>query len=445
MRVRLLTTALFCTAALGQTPPAEAAKSPPLDAVRAWFATPPDQRGPAPGADVVLSSGDVQRLLPDLVEALRAGTLQLGGQRLELTTAQPGRAPTPHQLQIGAFTMPYVLLSKGERPASGWPLYLCLHGGGGNAEATGPHAWDVNTREFQAQQRLFERVYRGAGLYFIPRMADDRQGRWWFDHNQQAFETVIRESILFHGVDADRVYLLGISEGGYGAIRFAGNRPDRFAACNAMAAAEPLSTSPPENMRNVALRIDIGERDTIFDRVGLARTMAARLLELQQQDAGGYDFVLDVQAGRGHGIDYARGPAWLGTKARQPRPDRVVWTVQPLHGTVALQHYWLALPARPAALPLFVTATLRDNRLVVTAEHEGKDGGRTAATAGVLHVRLDDRLADLERPLAIVVNGRERPPQQVSRSLAMLVRTLDERGDPRLAFPTELVLSFAER
>ena len=45
------------------------------------------------------------------------------------------------------------------------------------------------------------------------------------------FERVVREAIARFDVDPDRVYLLGISEGGYGAIRFAGNRPDRFAAC----------------------------------------------------------------------------------------------------------------------------------------------------------------------------------------------------------------------
>lgn len=35
-----------------------------------------------------------------------------------------------------------------------------------------------------------------------------------------------------------------------------------------MAAANPLATSPPETMRNVELRIDIGKRDTMFDRIG---------------------------------------------------------------------------------------------------------------------------------------------------------------------------------
>ena len=417
-----------------------AAQHPEFAAARSWLATAPAERGAPPGAELELTRGDVPRVLPDLFRALQDGSRALGGDTLAPIEADPDRAVRPSTLSIGAYRMPYVLMVKGERPATGWPLYLCLHGGGGNAEAKGPHEWDVNDREFQAQKTLFRRIYPSPGLYFIPRMADDREGRWWYDHNQQAFDDVIRQCILFRGVDPDRVHLLGISEGGYGAIRFAAHRPDRFAGCNGMAAAEPLTTSPPENMRNVAFRIDIGEKDTMFDRVGLAQRMAARLAELRQQDASGYDHVVDVQKGRGHGIDYARGPQWLSQKVRNPYPDRVVWTVAPLHRTVALQHHWLALPERPAQLPLFLDATLRDNVLTVTAQVEAADGSRVPAPSGSLLVRLNDRLADLDRPLSVTVNGRQLPPQQPQRTLATLLRTLVERGDPQLAFAAELVV-----
>ena len=217
----------------------------PLAAARAWLSAPAAWKEPAPGASVTLTKGQVVQFLPQLLEALREGVRASGDATLRLAGAED-----PGMLTVGTFTFPYVLRTKGDRPAGGWPLYVCLHGGGGNDKATGPHEWSVNTGEWKAQQRLVEKLYPSPGLYFVPRMADDRQGRWWFDHNQEAFEDVVRQAILFHDVDPDRVYLLGISEGGYGAIRFAGNRPDRFAACNGMAAAEPLDTSPVENMRN---------------------------------------------------------------------------------------------------------------------------------------------------------------------------------------------------
>jgi pimeloyl-ACP methyl ester carboxylesterase len=273
-------------------------------------------------------------------------------------------------------------------------------------------------------------------------MADDRRGRWWFAHNQELFERVVREAIARLHVDPDRVYLLGISEGGYGAIRFAGNRPDRFAACGGMAAAEPLGTSPPENMRNVALRIDIGEKDTMFDRVGLARTMGARLAELRAADAGGFDHLLNVQAGRGHGIDYQPCPEWLATKVRNPRPDRVTWLVTPFDGRVALRHHWLGLAQAPATMPLRLDATLRGQTLAITADVIAEDGARTPAKGGTLQVFVDGTLADLSLPLAVTVNGAARPAVALRPTVAALATTLAERGDPQLAFPcvVEVVL-----
>ncbi|MBL8756427.1 MAG: hypothetical protein JNK15_24245 [Planctomycetes bacterium] len=419
-----------------------AAQDPHLAAIRTWFATPPAERGPAPGADIALDAAAVARWLPDLVAACRDGERALGAETLPPVTTNAEQALQPHERKVGSFTFPYVLLAKGDKPAGGWPLFVCLHGGGGNAEATGPHAWDVNDREWQAQKTLWARIYPAPGLYFIPRMADDRQGRWWFDHNQIAFDDVIREAILFREVDPDRVYLMGISEGGYGAIRFAGNRPDRFAACGAMAAAEPLDTSPPQDMRNVALRIDIGERDTMFDRVGLARRMGDRLAELHAADPGGYDFVVNVQSGRGHGIDYRPCPQWLATKVRNARPDRIVWTVRPFHSRVAVQNGWLALAAVPATMPLHLTATLRGNALELTAELEAADkpGTRLPATQGRVHVRVDAAMVDLGRAVTVRVNGKDRPAQTPHGNLATMVQTLAERGDPRLCFPAELVV-----
>jgi predicted esterase len=411
-----------------------------LTAACAWLQQPEATRGAAPGADAMLAPADVGMALDRLAAAWRAGVAAHPWDDLRLCTAdQPGA------LRLGEFSMPYVLWSKGERPANGWPLFLCLHGGGGNDKADGPHGWRVNTREWQAQQQLAERLYPSPGLYFVPRMADDRRGRWWFDHNQIAFERVVREAIARFQVDPDRVYLLGISEGGYGAIRFAGNRPDRFAACGGMAAAEPLGTSPPENMRNVALRIDIGEKDTMFDRVGLARTMGARLAELQAQDAGGFDHLLNVQPGRGHGIDYKPCPEWLATKVRNPRPDRVTWVVTKFDSRLALHHHWLGLAEEPATLPMAVDATLRDQKLVVTTQRTD-DHGRTApAFAGTLRVFVDGALADLGKPLAVTVDGVERPAVALQPTIGALATTLAERGDPRLAFPCVVDVPFGRR
>ncbi|MCA8977822.1 MAG: hypothetical protein KDC98_24060, partial [Planctomycetes bacterium] len=414
-----------------------------LAAARRWFATAPGERADQPGGAEALSRREVEALLPELFAACRDGARALGSDTLpQLSPDDLERALQPSTLQIGDYEMPYVLLVKGEKPAAGWPLFLCLHGGGGNDKAPGPHGWSVNSREWQAQKSLWRAIYEPAGIYFIPRMADDRRGRWWHDHNQIAFDEIIRKSILFRDVDPNRVYLMGISEGGYGAIRFAGNRPDRFAATGGMAAAEPIATSPPENMRNVGMRIDIGENDTMFDRIGLARRMGERLQELRRDDPEGYDFEVFVQAGRGHGIDYSLTPKWLAGRVRDPRPCRVVWTVKKFDSRVALQNYWLALEAVPERMPLFLDATVKDNRITLEAMVGAAGADPTAREplhSGRVLVRLDDRLADLDEPITVVVNGIARPPVRLTRSLAVMARTLAERSDINYCFCAELV------
>ncbi|MFN9758652.1 MAG: hypothetical protein ACK58X_19820 [Planctomycetota bacterium] len=435
----LLTNALPAQAgaADGAAPAVRAADPDPVAAACAWLAQPVATRGEAPGAEAVLAAADVAPALARLTAAWRAAAAAA-----PWTDLAPCTAEQPGLLRTDGFTMPYVFWSKGDKPANGWPLFLCLHGGGGNDQTDGPHGWRVNTREWQAQQQLAQRLYPSPGLYFVPRMADDRRGRWWFAHNQDLFERVVREAIARFDVDPDRVYLLGISEGGYGAIRFAGNRPDRFAACGGMAAAEPLATSPPENMRNVALRIDIGEKDTMFDRVGLARTMGARLAELHAADAGGFDHLLNVQPGRGHGIDYQPCPEWLATKVRNPRPDRVTWLVTPFDGRVALRHHWLGLAQAPDPVSLVVAATLRAQTLVVTTHRTDDHGRKALAFAGTLRVFVDGALADFDLPLAVTVDGVERPAVALRPTVGTLASTLAERGDPRLAFPCVVDVPF---
>jgi pimeloyl-ACP methyl ester carboxylesterase len=427
------------------------------EALETWFAKPSQTRGALPEAlnqATNLEMAEVEFLAREIMGAYRRGAEALGWEKTlpplppsleEVRALPPGQRPQikPCTLQIGRYEMPFVMLRKGAKPAAGWPLFICLHGGGGNVGASGPHGWAVNTSEWQAQMQLFERVYEPAGLYFIPRMADDREGRWYYDHNQIAFDEIIRKSILFREVDPNRVYLMGISEGGYTAIRYAGNRPDRFAATGGMAAAEPLDTSPPENMRNLWFRNDIGENDTMFDRINLARRMAARLDELHRDDPGGYVHLLNAQAGRAHGIEYRSCPAWIAQAVRQPSPDRVVWTVKKFHQTVPTHNYWLALGAVPEKLPLYLAAKIKDNVITLTAQTAQKEGTNTvrvAATGVVLRVRLNDKLVSLDRPVILLVNGHPYREGRLSRNLPCLVRTLAEYGDPSYMFPAEIAV-----
>jgi hypothetical protein len=63
---------------------------------------------------------------------------------------------------------------------------------------------------------------------------------------------------------------------------------------------------------------------------------------------------------------------------------------------------------------------------------------RLPASSGRIPIRLNDSLADLDRPVTVILNGKPRPPVKVQRSLATMALTMAERGDPRLCFPAEI-------
>ena len=47
-----------------------------------------------------------------------------------------------------------------------------------------------------------------------------------------------------------------------------------------------------------------------------------------------------------------------------------------------------------------------------------------------LIVRLSDKLVDLDKPVAILVNGKEQFSGKVKRSAREIIKSLDQRADP---------------
>ena len=294
-----------------------------------WFAQPEEKRGAIPGLALnteLETSEDVEKARAAVWKAYRNGAVKRGWDKA--IPAEPGGMDqwvkdnkiSPKTVEIGDKKMLYVVLAKGTKPEGGWPVFFCLHGGGGNANAKGPHTWQVNTREWFAQMQLTTRVWESPGLYIIPRMADDREGRWYYGYNQVFLDRLTQQAILFNDANPDKIYLQGISEGGYAAFRLGSMMADRWAGSCAMAAAEPIRNAPLENLQHVAFRCGIGEKDTMFDRIGLARNYFQKLAELGKKHPGHYKHSFDEQKGKGHGIDYKPVPRGLPNTPAPPCP-----------------------------------------------------------------------------------------------------------------------------
>ncbi|MCU0785408.1 MAG: hypothetical protein MUF81_15420 [Verrucomicrobia bacterium] len=387
------------------------------------------------------------------------------------TSALPVTLPEPIQSELasgnkadlksgrldlgGELSMPFaVILRQTTNSAAKRPLFISMHGGGGSGKQPGPHTWDVNTREFKTQVTFAVKHYQPDGVYFVPRMADDRLGRWWHKHNQVAFDQVINHAILHWNVDPNRVYLMGVSEGGYGTDILAPFMADRFAGANAMAAGVGLG-NPPANLRNLAFRTDVGETDYQFDRSPLAQKFHAELDRLQQLDPGGYVHSINLQAGRAHGIDYRQGILWITKYSRPPWPDRVVWVNQPLDGLRRERFYWVAIPAAPEKGDLRIDAAANRKNNTITIDIATLDGGnldgnrthgkdnvaeahRTALGKTGVNLLLSDALLDLDKPVTVVANGKRVFNKKVARSARVIAAALAARPDPS-ACPTAII------
>ena len=79
-----------------------------------------------------------------------------------------------------------------------------------------------------------------------------------------------------------------------------------------------------------------------------------------------------------------------------------------------------------------INATCHDNQIVVTTTPN-------VASASVL---LDSRLIDFQKPVSLEVNGKK-TEHRLTPSLKTLCETLARRGDPELAFTTQIALPLA--
>lgn len=118
--------------------------------------------------------------------------------------------------------LPYLLyLPRGYDPdkASRWPLILFLHGAGERGN-------DLQLLRKHGIPRVVEEQQDLPFIALTPQCPADT---WWSDH-LEALDQLIGEIMSTHPVDPARVYLTGLSMGGYGAWHLAMTYPRRFAA-----------------------------------------------------------------------------------------------------------------------------------------------------------------------------------------------------------------------
>lgn len=357
-----------------------------------------------------------------------------------LAQADTGRWHIPAALEPHA-SMPYYYGSKGARPAAGYPLFIYLHGSG------------PKDREWSTGLRLAQTFQDGPSAYFVPQIPNEGEYyRWGQPGKQYLYTRLLRQALAGTDIDPRRICLFGISEGGYGSQRMASFYADYLAAAGPMAGGEPQPNAPAENLANIGFALTTGQNDYGFYRNELTAYTAAVLDSLSRLHPGLYTHRVQLQPGRGHGIDYSATTPYLGTFTRNPYPRYVCWENFEMYGPRRTGFYNLRLPdGAPQGekrlryemsidgncIDLLVdsvtcTVTKKDPRWgIVLAVSKSLEPVAT----GRVQVFLNDSLVNLGRPVEVRVNGRRVFRGKVRPTLhAMMLSTL-EYFDPLRVYP----------
>jgi tetratricopeptide (TPR) repeat protein len=279
----------------------------------------------------------------------------------------------------------------------------------------------------------------------------DTAESWYDPVYYPLIQKMMMEAYALWDVDPNRVYLMGYSMGGWGTLHLCPSIPDYWAAgaCSAGAGfTGPTGRSSPDNLRNLPMLIQVGAKDNAFNRRALSKIFAEAIKALQEKDKDGYIFEYKEHPNAEHSINDKDTPGWLAKFTRNSLPKKIVWQqlFPPLGNTkpevdkllaanprisefYRKQFYWLRNES-PGSHQRLVASREENTITIEQAKHLDK--------ASVL---LNDRMADLDKPVRITSNGKELFAQVAPREVAVMIASLVERGDPEMIFSAEIPVS----
>lgn len=330
-------------------------------------------------------------------------------------------------------------------PAEGLPLFLYLHGSGPRAQ------------EWATGLKICSRFDDAPSLYFIPQIPNEgAYYRWYQRSKQYAWEKLLRQALLSDSVHPNRIYVFGISEGGYGSQRLASFYADYWAAAGPMAGGEPLKNAPAENLGNTAFSLRTGAEDKGFYRDRLTGYTAAALDSLQRLYPDRYTHWIELIPDRGHHIDYAPTTPWLKQYVRNPYPKHFVWEDFEMDGRYRKGFHNLQVDERPNADMQTRTRyelDIEGNNISLkvdevtyhTTETDPQWGielkfNKTyiPARQGKVTVYLCPELVDLSKSVTLTVNGHTVFKGRVKPDGKHLVNSCATFFDPQRLYPAAI-------
>lgn len=344
----------------------------------------------------------------------------------------------PDSLEPNA-RMNFYLGAKGEKPQDGYPVFIYLHGSG------------PRENEWATGLRLARMFQDGPSMYIVPQIPQEGEWyRWWQRSKQWAWEKILRILLSMPEVDKNRIYVFGISEGGYGSQRLASFYADYWAAAGPMAGGEPLVNAPVENIGNVPFSFLTGDKDYMFYRHLLTKTTGEKLDSMQRIYPNEYKHRVELIPDKGHSIDYTPTTPWLAQHKRNAQPRHFIWENLEMDGLKRNAFYNLQVLKEDNAFRTQYEFTANaDNSIdlkvdAVKYNTTWKDPrwgidmlfskDLTPAQHGHLRIFLSDQLVDLNQKVTIRINGKQVFNGKVKASKKALKLSQKLWGDPMRDF-----------
>lgn len=348
--------------------------------------------------------------------------------------------------------MPFLYVSKGEAPATGFPLFLFIHGSGPDPEM-----------EWRASISWAQVFKDTPSVFFIPQSPQGGTGCRWYQPSRQAkWEQLIKLAIASGDINPDKIYIMGISEGAYGSQRLASFYADYIAGAGPIAGGEVLVSCPPENLANVPFTLQTGEDDTMYGRKLLTQKVGYLLDSLETVHPGHYVHNVNLQPGKGHGCDYTLTTPWLVDFTRNATPRYFYMengalggiNNEPLRYRDAFYNVRILEPSDARDNDMYRTAyemiingntiDLNVNNVTLSTSQPASDSGWTVnlsvdkaftpASTGKVRIYLSNDLVDMSKPVVIKVNGNRKFKGKVTPKLDVIAESCALFGDPSRLF-----------
>ena len=344
----------------------------------------------------------------------------------------------PDSLEPNA-RMNFYLGAKGEKPKDGYPVFLYLHGSG------------PRENEWATGLRLARMFQDSPSMYIVPQIPQEGEWyRWWQRSKHWAWEKILRILLSMPEVDKNRIYVFGISEGGYGSQRLASFYADYWAAAGPRAGGEPLLNAPVENIGNVPFSFLTGDKDYMFYRHLLTKTTGEKLDSMQRIYPNEYKHRVELIPDKGHSIDYTPTTPWLAQHKRNAQPRHFIWENLEMDGLKRNAFYNLQVLKEDNAFRTQYEFTANaDNSIdlkvdAVKYNTTWKDPrwgidmlfskDLTPAQHGHLRIFLSDQIVDLNQKVTIRINGKQVFNGKVKASKKALKLSQKLWGDPMRDF-----------